>query len=117
MNLDIRCTTCGVSLNTTNIQQKFCTPCRKARDKESQRRSKARRKAEGYKMPPKPKRVRDGECKTCDLEIGCRAQLRQNLDPLCWSGPETSNEYYHLYEKAIGKKRESIPDSSASIGS
>ena len=48
-------------------------------------------------------KIKKCDCDTCDLEIGCRAQLRQNLDPLYWNGPETSNEYYHLYEAGIGK--------------
>ena len=107
MNLDIRCTTCGVSINTTTQQRKFCDDCYKARVK-IQRKARDRAKQEARnklrpKMPTKPKKVRDGECRTCELEIGCRAQLRQNLDPYCWDGPDTNNKYYYLYEAAKAK--------------
>ena len=100
MNPYVTCTVCGLKLDTTNIQKKFCDDCRKIRDRESRRRSNQRRRDEGYKMPPKADRIYASDCDTCKLEIGCRAQLKMNLDPLCWNGPDTTNEYYHLYEKA-----------------
>ena len=100
MNPYVTCTVCGVSLNTTNVQKKFCDDCRKARDRESRRKSNKRRREEGYKMPPKNGRVYTSDCDTCILAIDCMERVKRNFDCYCFHGPDTNNRYYYLYERA-----------------
>ena len=100
MNPYVTCTVCGVKLNTTNIQKKFCDDCRKARDRESRRRSNQRRRDAGYKQPSKKGKVYGCECLECILAIDCLERVKRNYDPYCWCGEDTNNRYYYLYEKA-----------------
>ena len=100
MNLNTKCF-CGKPLNTTNTQKKWCDDCRVIRDKESRRKSNQRRRDEGYKQPSKKDKVYVSECDDCDLAVGCMGQAKMDLDCYCWNGPDTNNEYYYLYERAI----------------
>ena len=99
MNLNTKCA-CVTPLNTTNMQKKWCATCRKERDKNSRIRSNKRRRAEGYKMPPKKNKVYVSECDNCILAIDCSERVKRGIDCYCWNGPETSNRYFYLYEKA-----------------